>query len=345
MNIEEFIKGMPKAELHLHIEGTIEPDLLLVMARRNGIEFPYKNEEEVIAAQDYGEPALESFLAYHSNCQNCIRTERDLYDIMLAFLARCHEENIRYVEMMFDPQTHMEKGMSFRQVISGLHKGKLEGYRKYGVSCNLTMCAKRDCSEESALELLEMAESYSEYIKGVGLDNGPENGNPPSKFLEYFCRARKKGYHLTAHCDCDQKDSIEHIAQCMDLIKVERIDHGVNVIDDVELVRNGLKKNISFTMCPTWRPSDDGPRRLSQLRKMFDLGLMVSINTDDPAEFASGYLSNTLIKVCEHTPYTVCEMVRFMKNAIQGSWMDDADKEQLVDELNDYALDHGVVER
>jgi adenosine deaminase len=344
LKIDEFIKGMPKVELHLHIEGTIDPGLLLEMARRNGIDLPYKNEEEVIAAQDYGEPALESFLAYHNNCQNCIQTEQDLHDVLLAFLARCNSENIRHAEMMFDPQTHMDKGMSFRQIVSGLYSGKLEGYKKYGVSCNLIMCAKRDCSEESALEMLEMAEPFREYITGVGLDNGPENGNPPSKFLEYYSMARKQGYHLSAHCDCDQEDSINHIAQCMDLVQVERIDHGVNVIDDNELVRNGLKKNICFTMCPTWRPSDEGPRRLTQLRKMFDLGLMVSINTDDPAEFASGYLSNTLIKVCEHTPYSRFEMVRFMMNAIHGSWMDETNKELLVEELNDYALDHDVIE-
>lgn len=340
MNIEEFIKGMPKVELHLHLEGTIEPGLLLELVARNEIEFPYKNEEEVIAAQDYGEPALESFLAYHNNCQNSIRTERDLYDIMLAFLERCKEENIRYVEMMFDPQTHMEKGMSFRQIISGLNNGRNEGQKKFGVTCHLIMCAKRDCTEESALELLEMAKPFREYIIGVGLDNGPENSNPPSKFVEYFAKARKQGYHLTAHCDCDQQDSIENIGQCMNLIEVERVDHGVNVIDDKDLIKTALDKGICFTMCPTWRPSDDGPRRLESLRGMFDLGLLVTINSDDPAEFDSGYLSNILIGVQKYTPYTAMEMVGFMRNAIDGSWLNSEAKEMLINELNDYVLDH-----
>jgi len=342
LDMESFIRNMPKVELHLHLEGTIEPGMLLQLAERNNVEFPYSNVEDVVAAQDYGEPALENFLEYHFNCQNIIRTETDLYDITLAFLERCKEENIRHVELMFDPQSHMDRGLSFDEIIRGIHRGRLEGLKRFGVSVCLIMCAMRDYSEERALELLELAKPYKDFITGIGLVSA-EHGNPPKKHLKFFLKAHKQGYRLTAHCDCDQQESIENIAQCMDLLRVDRIDHGVNILDKNELVSNALNKGICFTMCPTWRPSDNKPRRLDRLRKMFDLGLLVTINTDDPAQFASGYLCNTLIEVQKNTPYTALEMVTFMRNAINGSWLENQEKASLLTELNNYALTHIVL--
>lgn len=343
MDMASFIAGMPKAELHLHVDGLMGPEMLLELAERNNIDFPYKTVEEIIAAQDYGEPALENFLEYHFNTLKVIQTAQDVYEIMVTFMEKCQEENIRHIEIMFDPQTHLPKGISFKEYICALHQGRLAGSKKFGVSTNLIMCARRDLGPESAMELLELARPFKEFIKGVGLDS-KEAGNPPIKFMEFFMQAKKEGYHLTAHCDCDQKDSIRNIGQCIDLLGVERIDHGVNVVEDRDLMKSALEKNIGFTMCPTWRTSDPEPRRLKRLKQMFDLGLMVTINTDNPCEFDSGYLIRTLLGVQQHSGYTALEMVEYMRRAFLSSWLDEEDKKMYIKELNDYAIDCGVTE-
>jgi adenosine deaminase len=256
LDMRSFIGNMPKAELHLHIEGAIQPTMLLEMAQRNGIDIPYKTEAELLAAQDYGHPHLANFLRHHYERVGVIRTGKDLYDISLAFLKRCQIENIRYVELMFDPQVHLDQGLTFEEVIEGLQEGCEEGYR------------------------------------------------------------------LTAHCDVDQENSPQHIHQCIHLLGVERIDHGVNCLEDPDLVLEIKEKNICLTVCPTWRISDPGPRRVKRMRKMFDLGLSVTINTDDPEEFASRYLSNTMIEVQKTSDYSPEELLRFMRNAFIGSWLD-----------------------
>lgn len=342
MDMARFIAGMPKAELHLHVDGLIGPEKLLELADRNNIDFPYKTVEEIVAAQDYGEPALENFLEYHFNTLRVIQTAQDVDEIMVDFMKKCQKENIRHVEIMFDPQTHISKGISFKEYVSALHLGRLVGSTQYGVSTNLIMCARRDCTPESAMEMLEMARPFKEFIKGVGLDS-KEAGNPPIKFMEFFMQAKKEGYHLTAHCDCDQKDSIRNIGQCIDLLGVERIDHGVNVVEDNDLMKSALEKNIVFTMCPTWRTSDAEPRRLNRLKQMFDLGLLVTINTDNPCEFDSGYLTRTMMGVQQHSEYTALEMVEYMRRAFLGSWLDEEEKMKYIKELNNYAIDYGVI--
>jgi adenosine deaminase len=342
-NMEEFIKGMPKAELHVHIEGTVTPALTLELAERNKVDFPYSSVEEILEAQDYGDPHFETFIAHHYACLDVIRTSQDIYDITVDFLKSCHEENIRYVELMFDPMIHMERGMSFRDIIIGLQKGRSAGLIKYGVASNLQMCATREKPAEMALEILELARPFKDFIKGIGIDSH-EDGNPPRKFVEFYKLAKQEGYRLAAHCDVWRTDSINNIGDCMHLLNVERIDHGVDVVDDKELMKAALDKQISFTMCPTWRPADSKPRRLDGMRKMFDLGLLVSVNTDDPTRFVSGYLSNMLIGVQKHTPYTALELVQLMRNAFNSAWIDEDEKRRYIRELNDYAMDSGVLD-
>jgi len=341
LDMATFLTNMPKAELHLHIEGTIQAQMLLEMAKRNGIDIPYDSEAEVLAAQDYGEPALANFLRYHYNCVRVIRTGRDLHDITLTFLKKCREENIRHVELFFDPQVHLQHGLSFEEVIGGLQQGREKGAEQFNVSSYLIMCANRDRPAEDAMRLLDLAATYREYIIGVGLDS-LEQDNPPVKFKDFYRRAREKGYHLTAHCDVDQENSPEHIRQCIHVLGVERIDHGVNCIEDPELVEAIKENNICLTVCPTWRLSDPGPRRLKRMREMFDLGLPVTINTDDPEEFASRYLTNTMIGVQRETGYSAEEMVQFMRNAFMGSWLDENHKHAYLAELEAYARSHGV---
>ena len=188
--MRSFIGNMPKAELHLHIEGAIQPTMLLEMAQRNGIDIPYKAEAELLAAQDYGHPYLANFLRHHYERVGVIRTGKDLYDISLAFLKRCQIENIRYVELMFDPQVHLDQGLIFEEVIEGLQEGCEEGARTCDVSSNLIMCANRDRPPEDAVRMLDLAAPYRKYIIGVGLDSD-EQDNPPPKFIEFFHRAHK----------------------------------------------------------------------------------------------------------------------------------------------------------
>lgn len=337
----DFIRNMPKAELHLHIEGTIQAQMLLEMANRNEIDLPYRTPAEVLKAQDYGEPALANFLDYHYNCVRVIRSGNDLYDITLAFLKKCQEENIRHVELFFDPQVHLEHGLSFEEVIKGLQQGCEKGAEEFKVSSLLIMCANRDRSAEDALRMLDLADPYRRHIAGVGLDS-LEQDNPPLKFIEFFRRAHQEGYHLTAHCDVDQENSAEHIRQCIHDLGVERIDHGVNCVEDGALLEAIKEKNICLTVCPTWRPSDPGPRRLKRLRQMFELGLPVTINTDDPEEFASRYLTNTMIGVQQGTGYTAEEMIQFMRNAFIGSWLDESRKQSYLRELEAYAQNNDV---
>ncbi len=344
-DIKSFIMNMPKAELHVHIEGTIQPAMLLEIAKRNKIDFPYKTEAEILEAQDYGHPHLANFLRHHYERVRVLRTKQDLYDITLAMLQKCKEENIRHIELMFDPQVHIEQGLSFEEMIAGIQQGREEGSRKYNVSCELIMCANRDRPPEDALHMLDLAaaSAYRKHIIGIGLDSD-EQDNPPTKFIDFYNRARKEGYRLTAHCDVDQENSKEHIHQCIHLLGVERIDHGVNCLEDPALVEDIKNKNICLTMCPTWRLSDPGPRRVKRMREMFDLGLLVTINTDDPEEFASRYLSNTMSEVQKSTDYSPEEMIQFMRNAFIGSWLDDHRKRSYLEELESYARNHGINE-
>jgi len=344
IDMKTFILNMPKAELHIHLEGTIQPTMLLEMAKRNKIHLKYKNEAEIMAAQDYGHPHLANFLKHHYERVKVIRTSQDLYDITEALLHKCSKENIRHIEIMFDPQVHIEQGISFEEMIEGIHQGCLDGERKYNVSSELIMCANRDRPPDDAMLMLKLANSstHREHIIGVGLDSD-EQDNPPTKFLDFFNQAREEGYRLTVHCDVDQEDSKEHIHQCVHLLKVERIDHGVNCLEDSNLVDDIKEKNICLTMCPTWRLSDPGPRRVKRMRTMFDLGLLVTVNTDDPEEFASGYLSNTMIEVQKSSNYSPEEMIKLMHNAFTGSWLDEDKRQKYIGELELYASNQGII--
>ena len=340
-DIKAFIKNMPKAELHIHIEGTIQPNMLLDIARRNKIDLPYKNEDEILAAQDYGHPHLQNFLKHHYERVSVIRTSQDLYDITLALLKKCKEENIRHIEIMFDPQVHIEQGISFEDMMEGIQRGCTEGKQNYNVSSILIMCANRDRPVDDALKMLDLAakSSYRKHIIGVGIDSD-EHGNPPIKFIDFFNRAKEDGYRITAHCDCDQENSTLHIHQCIHLIGVERIDHGINCLEDPKLVEDIRQNNICLTVCPTWRISDPGPRRVKRMRKLFDLGILVTINTDDPEEFASRYLSNMMIEVQKSSNYTPDELIQLMRNAFNCSWLDVDQKNIYIEELELYASKH-----
>ncbi len=232
--LTDFIAGMPKAELHLHLEGTLEPELKFELAARNGIDLPYRSVEEMRAA--YGFDDLPSFLAVYYEGMSVLRSEQDFYDLATAYFRKAASQNVVYAECFFDPQAHTTRGIPFGTAIEGFHRAQEDAAAELGLKSRLIMCFLRDLTADSALATLEESLPYREWIVGVGLDSD-EKGNPPVKFRDVFARARDEGYRLTMHCDVDQEDSVGHIWQCLDEIGVERIDHGVNSLEDPALVR------------------------------------------------------------------------------------------------------------
>ena len=337
-DMRDFIAGLPKAELHLHIEGTIGPQQMLDFAGRNGVAIPYRTIDDVVAAQNYGN--LEEFLAFYYAGLRVVVTERDFHDLTWTFLQRCQAENIVYVEISFDPQPHLARGIAFEEFFNGIQHARETGASDLGVASNLILCINRDRDADDAMRVLDLARPFRDCIAGVGLDSA-EKDNPPIKFKDVYRRARDDGYRLTAHCDVDQENSVQHIWQCLDELGVERIDHGVNALEDPALIDELKRREVCLTVCPTWRPSDAAPRRTERLRRMFDLGLRVTANTDDPGLFASGYLTNLLIGIQEASSYTRTEMARFMRNAFDGAWISDDERSRFLDRLDAYVSEAG----
>jgi adenosine deaminase len=241
-----------------------------------------------------------------------------------------------YVEIKFDPQFHTEQGISFDDMIKGIDEGRKDGLRDFGVECNLIMCINRERTVVSAWEMMEQAYPFRHLITGLGLDSY-EKDNPPSKYTEVYEAARGQGYRVTAHCDVNQEDSVKHIWECIDLLKTDRIDHGINSIEDPELVKELIRRDITLTTCPTWRSPFPGPRDVEGIRKMYDLGLKVTLNTDDPAEFNSGFMNKTLMGAAERSGYNRADLVQFMRNAFNGSWLPQEKKERYIASLEAYA--------
>lgn len=340
-NMQDYISGMPKAELHVHIEGCVEPSMLLKLAKRNGVELPFASESDVWAAQDYGEPALDSFLRYHENCLRVLQTDQDFYELAYSFFEKCQLENIHYVEVMIEGQAHTSRGVEFSTYFPALNRARADAKRDFKTDAKWILNLQRDHSVESSMEVLEMARPYIGDIEAIGLDNY-EVHDFGLKFEGVFDQARNEGYRLTSHCDCDQPNSNAHIHQCLDVLKVERIDHGLQVLEDQKLIDTVLQRKIPLTMCPTWRPSDPAPRRVDAIKKMMDLGILVSVNTDDPAEFASRYLSNTMIEVQRHGELSTDEVVQLARNAFVSSWLSQDKKAGYLASLDEYAASHMV---
>ncbi len=339
--MQSFIANLPKAELHLHIEGTLEPQTILNLAARNNIDFPFKSVEAIKNALTNRPAGLQGFLDHHYIAVSLLQTETDFYEVTYELLKSCRANNIVYAELFFDPQFHTARGIPFEAVINGIEQGRRDGAEAFGVEANLIMCINRERSVESAFEMLTQARPYRDKIIGLGMDSYEEN-NPPHKFMDVYAQAREDSYRFTAHCDVDQTNSVQHIWECLDILKVERIDHGINTIDDPGLVDEMKRRNICLTPCPVRRGTDPGPQDVDRIKTMYELGLLVTLNSDDPAEFDTGYLTNLLIEVQAAGGFTKADMVRFMQNAFEGSWLPRPDKEAYINTLLQYAADHGV---
>jgi adenosine deaminase len=328
-SIEEFIAGVPKCELHLHIEGTLEAELVFGLAARNGMPLPYADAAEMKAANPFHD--LTSFLVgYYSNMAVLLH-EQDFYDMAYAYLSKAASQNVRYAEIFFDPQAHTSRGVTFDTIIRGLRRALLDARRQLDINAGLIMCFLRDFSAEYAMATLMESLPYKDVIIGVGLDSD-ERDNPPVKFKAVFERARAEGYLLTMHCDVDQPNTLTHIRQVLDVIDVDRIDHGVNVLEDPALVEEIVKRGLGLTVCPISNGFVVGSAWDGATKRLLDAGVKVSVNSDDPAYF-EGYVTECLLRVHQETPLTEDDVRRLETNAFEISWLVPTAKDRYLAEV------------
>jgi adenosine deaminase len=317
MSIQTFIHDLPKCELHVHIEGTLEPELKFELASRNGIALPFENVAHMKASYVFHD--LPSFLALYYSGMDVLLTERDFYDLTMRYLAKAHSQNVVYAEIFFDPQAHTSRGVSFDIVIRGIRRGQIDAQKQLGIRSQLIMCFLRDWSAEFAMATLLQSLPYKEWIVGVGLDSD-EKGNPPAKFAKVFARAREEGYLLTMHCDVNQEDSVSHIWDCVNLIGVDRIDHGINALEDSALCRTLKERKLGLTVCPISNSFVTDNAGTAAVGKMLELGMGVTINSDDPAYFG-GYIEENFALAQAELELGPRELAALSKNAIEASWL------------------------
>ena len=331
-SMRAFIEGMPKCELHVHLEGTLEPELKFALARRNDLSLPYASADEMRAAYEFDD--LSSFLAVYYEGMGVLLKEVDFFDLTYAYFAKAHSQNVRYAEVFFDPQAHTSRGVAFEVVINGIRRAQDAAREAFGLESALIMCFLRDMSADSAIQTLEQALPWRDWIIGVGLDSD-ERDNPPVKFAGVFERARTEGFLRTIHCDVDQQDSIAHIWQTLD-IGVDRIDHGVNCLEDSALVDEIKKRGLALTVCPISNRYVAADLKAKQIAKMLDLGLKVTVNSDDPAYFP-GYMNENLIATQQAVNLSREQMLQLAVNAIEGSWLSHDERAPYLADLNTYA--------
>jgi len=318
---EDFIRGIPKAELHLHIEGALEPELMFALARRNRVDLPFRSVEEVRAA--YAFSSLQDFLDIYYQGANVLCTEQDFYDLAMAYFERLRSDGGVHAEIFFDPQTHTQRGLPFHVAIDGLLGAMREADRRFGITTRLIMCFLRHLDEAEALSTLRAAEPYLDRLTGVGLDSS-ENGHPPSKFQRVFRAARERGLKSLAHAG--EEGPPEYVREALDLLKVDRIDHGNRALEDSLLVRRLVDERMTLTVCPLSNLRLCVVRDLSEhpLRRMLQLGLRATCNSDDPAYFG-GYIADNFIRTAAATGLTREDVIILARNSFTGSFLDPDD--------------------
>ncbi len=331
VNVKALIGKIPKAELHLHIEGTLEPELMMSLAQRNRIRIPYASVEEIRSAYDFAD--LQSFLDIYYAGARVLVEEQDFYDLTWAYLERAAADNVRHVEISFDPQTHVERGVSFDVVIDGIHRALYEGQAKLGITFEIIMCFLRHLSATDAMTILEAALPHKDRIRAVGLDSS-EVGHPPSKFTAVFDRARNEGFLAVAHAG--EEGPPGYIREALDLLKVERIDHGVRSLEDPTLVERLAAEQIPLTVCPLSNVKLRVFDSLEDhnLKKMLDAGLCATINSDDPAYFG-GYIGENFLQSQRALNLSVDDIGTLAKNSFRGSFLREAEKERHIADINE----------
>jgi adenosine deaminase len=332
-DIHSFLYGLPKCELHVHLEGTLEPSQARTFASRNNLDI----SDDLKTGDNEGYPFydLPSFLKIYYAAMACLQTDDDFSDLVYAYLVKAHSQNVIHAEMFFDPQAHTSRGIEFETVLSGLVHGVSRARSELGISAGLIMCFLRDHTAESAAqrESALLASPNRRHIVGVGLDSD-EAGNPPRKFAAVYAQAKEAGFHATMHCDVDQVDSIEHIRQALHEIGVERLDHGTNIVEDPKLVDEIGEKGIGLTCCPISNSVVCSDFKGKEMKYLLDRGIKVTINSDDPAYFR-GYMTENLVKMLE-AGMGKDELVRTQRNALEISWVGEDEKNALLSALNKY---------
>lgn len=330
-DIKEFIKKLPKAELHLHIEGSLEPELMFKLAKRNGITIPYKTVEEVKEAYNFTN--LQSFLDIYYAGAKVLIEKQDFYDMTWDYILKCKEDNIIHTEIFFDPQTHTQRGISFETVILGIKEALDDAQKKFGISSKIIMCFLRHLSEEEAFETLEQSLPFKEYIIGVGLDSS-ELGNPPKKFEKVFNKAKVHGYKLVAHAG--EEGDISYIEDALDLLHIERIDHGVQAINSETLMKRLKEEQIPLTVCPNSNIELKVFENYKQhnIKQLLDYGLNVTVNSDDPAYF-KGYMNQNFFNLVDNITLTKEDIVKLVKNSFNSSFIDEKLKQEYIKRVDE----------
>ena len=339
-DLVSFIAGLPKAELHLHLEGSFEPEQMFAVARRNKADIPFKSVEEVRAAYRFSN--LQDFLDIYYRSADVLRTEEDFYDLTLTYLKRAQADGVRHAEVFFDPQTHTARGVAFATVAGGILKALADGERQFGVTSKLILCFLRHLSEEDAFATLKQAEPYLDRIAGVGLDSS-EVGHPPSKFARVFAAARGHGLKLVAHAG--EEGPASYVWEALDLLHVDRIDHGNRSLDDRGLVARLVSERMTLTVCPLSNLKLCVVKDLREhpLKRMLDLGLRATVNSDDPAYFGGG-VNDNFVAVAKALLLTEAEIVTLARNSFLGSFLSDGEKARHVTAMEAYAAARGIAE-
>ncbi len=331
-----FIQGLPKVELHLHIEGSLEPELAFELAKRNNIDIPYESPEALKRAYEFED--LQSFLDIYYQGANVLQTEQDFYGLTMAYLERCKQDNVIHTEIFFDPQTHTDRGIAFETVFNGIHRALDVGEKKMGITSHIIMCFLRHLSEESAIETLQQALPFKDKIIGVGLDSS-ELGHPPEKFARVFNMAAEAGFLTVAHAG--EEGPAQNIIDSLDMLKISRVDHGVRCVEDDQLLARLIEEKTPLTVCPLSNIKlcvfDD--MKQHNIVELLRKGVAVTINSDDPSYFG-GYMTDNFLAVHDAHPMTHQELAQFTLNAIEGSFISDEMKQGYRDQVMDYLAKH-----
>ena len=338
---EAFIFGLPKAELHLHLEGAMEPELYLELAARNGIATDFETAEDVRerlrTATD-----MPSFIVIYEQLIDVIRTTEDFRDVALGYFRKAREQGVILAEVFFDPQLHLERGIEFSAICEGLAEARNQAGSELGLEASYIMCFLRDRPIEAALAVLEQSRPWlGELIIGIGLDN-PEIRDFPAKFAPVFDRARELGFRLTTHCDVDQPNTVAHHWGALDLLKVERIDHGLNVLDDPALVEAVRERHIGLTAAPTLLPREIPGRmeyRAGAIRKLLELGLLVNLNSDDPGMKRGLYIGDLMLRAAQTAGMSRPQVVQLARNGFDMAWIDAETRSRYLARLDAYCGD------
>ena len=329
MSLLEFIKKSPKAELHLHIEGTLEPEQMFALAKRNNIQIPFKNINEAKKAYNFSN--LESFLKIYYEGAKVLVNEQDFFDLTWAYALKCKEDNIVHAEIFFDPQTHTDRGISFDVVINGIYKALQKAQKEFGLSFKIIMCFLRHLDEKEGFKVLDEALAHKDKIYGVGLDSS-ETDNPPNKYEKLFKKAIKYGFITVAHAG--EEGPPEYIWEALNLLNVKRIDHGVQCLKDEKLVEKLSENQIPLTVCPLSNIKLRVFNKLEDhsLKKMLDKKLMVMVNSDDPAYFG-GYLNQNLIETQAALNLSKNEVKTLLINSFKSSFLSEEKKKEWINQI------------